>query len=151
LHTATFRTMCGDMKFMACNAPIRLELSDGRKAWVRAGSTAKTCDYRSYDLSGLQSLPASELAWQRDGVGEGMVVVDNTALIEAGLAANNNAFPAEQNMFPTPTGGPGTTESAGGGCSCEVGGRKAGGFGLGVVALGAGIFAFRRRRARRRP
>ncbi|HEY4184056.1 MAG TPA: DUF2330 domain-containing protein [Polyangia bacterium] len=152
VHTATFRTMCGQMKFMGCNAPVRLELADGRKAWVRAGSTATTCDYRSYDLSGLQGLPASAMAFQRDGLGEGMEVVDNSAAIDKGLAANNNAYPAEQNMFPTPTGAPGATSaSSGGGCSCEMGGRGAGGLGLGILALGvaAGSFAVRRRRSRR--
>ncbi len=151
LHTATFRTMCGDMKFMQCNAPVRLELADGRMAWVRAGSTAATCDYRSYDLSGLQKLPAADKAWQRDGVGPGTVMVDNTALIEAGLAANNSAYPGEQKMFPVPTGGSpdGSTEvatSGGGGCACEVGGRRVGGLGLGAAALAAGLLVGRRRR-----
>ena len=37
VHTAVLRTMCGNMEYMACNAPQRLELPDGRMAWVRAG------------------------------------------------------------------------------------------------------------------
>ena len=147
LHTATFRTMCGDKQFMACNAPIRLELSDGRKAWVRAGSTSSTCQYRAVDLSGLQSLPAATKAWQRDAAGAGTVVVDNSARIEAGLALNNSAFPAEQKMFPTPTsGGAATTTSSGGGCACDVTGQAASGFGAAAGLVVAGVLALRLRR-----
>ena len=43
VHTATLRTMCGNEEYLACNAPVRLELPDGRMAWVRAGSTSTTC------------------------------------------------------------------------------------------------------------
>ena len=151
-HTATFRTMCGDGKFMACNAPVRLDLADGRMAWVRSGSTSSTCEYRNYDLSGLKSLPAAEKAWQRDGVGEGTLTVDNSAQIDQLLAANNSAFPAEQKMFPMPTaGGKLTTTSAGGGCACGVAGGAAGGLGLAMVGALGGMFAARRRRARPRP
>jgi hypothetical protein len=151
LHTATFRTMCGDKKFLACNAPIRLELADGRMAWVRSGSTSPTCSYRSPDLTGLAKLPAAEMAWQREPSGPGTVMLDNTKVIQEGLAAYNSAFPAEQNMFPVPTSGGGgmLTSSGGGGCSCAIGGGAAGGLGLGTAGLLAGLFAARRRRARR--
>ena len=43
IHTAVIRTLCGDMEYMACNAPQRLELADGRMIWLRAGSKATTC------------------------------------------------------------------------------------------------------------
>jgi MYXO-CTERM domain-containing protein len=150
LHTATFRTMCGDRKFMACNAPIRLELADGRMAWVRSGSTSTTCTYRAPDLSGLAKLPAAEMAWMRDPVGPGTVKIDNTKAIQDGLAAYNSAFPAEQNMFPSPTGGGGMlTSSGGGGCSCGIGGGAAGGVGAGLAVLAVAGVATRRRRVRR--
>jgi MYXO-CTERM domain-containing protein len=151
LHTATLRTMCGDKKFMACNAPVRLELADGRMAWVRSGSTSTTCSYRPVDLTGLAKLPAAEMAWMRDAVGPGTVTLDNTKAIEDGLAAYNSAFPAEQNMFPSPTSGGGgmLTSSGGGGCSCGVGGGVAGGAGGGAAGLLVGLFAARRRRSRR--
>jgi hypothetical protein len=150
VHTATFRTMCGDQKFMACNAPVRLELADGRMAWVRNGSTAANCQYQAYDLSGLQKLPAAEKVWQRDVSGEGTVIMDNTAQIEAGLAVNNSAFPAAQNMFPMPTrgGGAATTTASGGGCACGVGGATAGGA-VGLGAAAAALVLARRRRSRR--
>jgi len=152
VHTATFRTMCGDQKFMACNAPVRLELADGRMAWIRNGSTSATCEYQNYDFTGLQKLPAAEKVWQRDVSGEGTVIVDNGAQIEAGLAANNSAFPAAQNMFPMPTrGGEGlTTTTSGGGCACGVAGGTFGGVaGLGAAAAALALARRRRRHSRR--
>jgi len=47
VHTAVLRTMCGNMEYMYCNAPQRLELPDGRMVWVRAGSKATTCRVRA--------------------------------------------------------------------------------------------------------
>ena len=121
-------------------------------AWVKAGSTATTCAFAPYDLSKLQALPASEVVWQREEVGEGMRVVDNVDKIQAGLMLNNRAFPAAQNMFPIPIGVGGVTmQSAGGGCACNVGEASSGG--LGLTSLGGGFVAallVRRRRARRR-
>ena len=55
-------------------------------------------------VAGLASLPAAEVAWQREETGEGMRVIDNTAAIAAGIAANNDKFPNEQTMFPIPSG-----------------------------------------------
>jgi hypothetical protein len=34
VHTATIDAVCGDMQFMQCNAPTRLELADGRTIWL---------------------------------------------------------------------------------------------------------------------
>ena len=151
-HTATFRTMCGNRQFMACNAPVRLDLADGRMAWVRSGSTSSTCVYSPYDLTKLQALPAAEVVWQREEVGEGMRVVDNVEKIQAGLMVNNSAFPAAQNMFPIPSGGPVATQSAGSGCACAVIGRSsARGLGLGALGAGLAVLVARRRRGRRQP
>jgi len=163
VRTAVFRTMCGSMQFMACNAPVRLEFPDGRAAWVRTGSTSAVCDFRPYDLTLLQKLPAAEIVWQRDEVGEGTRAMDNNAIIQAGLLQNNNSFPAEQKMFPIPSQGPGrsvtgdppppdpVTGSASMGCACGLAGGGAAGGGAAsawlVVALGAWLG--RRRRGRR--
>ncbi|MEO5767301.1 MAG: DUF2330 domain-containing protein [Polyangia bacterium] len=115
VRTAIFRAMCGNRQFMACNAPVRLELPDGRMAWVRNASNSATCGYsRNYDLSKLQALPALDIAWQREESGEGMATVDNSAEIRVGLLANNAAFPSEQTMFPIPSQGvPDATTDAG--------------------------------------
>jgi len=151
-HTATFRTMCGNQQFMACNAPIRLELADGRMAWVRTGSTSTSCAYVPYDLSKLQTLPASEVVWQREEVGEGTRIVDNVDKIQAGLMLNNSAFAAAQNMFPIPIGAGGvpTTQSAGDGCACNVGGAPSGTFGMTSVVGVLALLLVRRRRPRHR-
>ncbi len=139
IHTATFRTMCGNMDFMQCNAPVRLELTDGRMAWVRAGSTSTTtCQNRGFDLAPLASLPALEFAWDRETTGEGTRVVDNTAMIQAGMVANNRAYAKEEAMFPTPTsavtaGGPGGAGPGTGGTT-DVGGS--GGSGGGAPGIG---------------
>ncbi len=162
VRTAIFRTMCGNMQFMACNAPIRAEFPDGRMAWVRTGSTAATCTGQPYDFSKLKGLPAADVVWQREETGEGTRAIDNASVIQAGLLQNNNAFPAEQKMFPIPaqtpvTNRPVTTDpnnpnpipqGAGMGCACGVGGPAAGGIGAGAFAL-VGVVAIGRRRRRR--
>ncbi len=128
IHTAIFRAMCGNGQYMACNAPIRMELSDGRKAWVRTGSTASTCNFRDVDMSGLAGLPAAEIVWQRDETGEGSRVIDNTGAIDEGLKVNNAGF-------------------GGGGCGCRVGASAAGGVGLSVgLGVALALWVGRRRR-----
>ncbi|MES1204759.1 MAG: DUF2330 domain-containing protein [Pseudomonadota bacterium] len=132
VHTAALHTMCGNMEFMACNAPLRLDLSDGRQAWVRAGSTAFSCTFLPTDLGRLKTLPAAHIAWEREEVGEGTRMLDNTAAIQAGLQTNNNAFPAEQARFPIgPTG-------AGGGPGTATGGISGSGGRVGTGTGGAG-------------
>lgn len=151
LHTAVLRTMCGDAEFLACNAPVRLELPDGRMAWVRRGSTSSTCQALDFDTS-LGQLPAAEVVWERDPQGEGSRRIDNTAVIQAALTAHNSAFPAESLTFPIPSSGSGSPAgqaklvSNGGGCGCDLGGSGArGALGL-AVAFGLAAAIRRRRR-----
>jgi MYXO-CTERM domain-containing protein len=119
VHTAVIRTLCGNMAYMACNAPIRLELADGRMIWMRAGSKGTTCDGKTPDVVPLAKLPAVATAWKRETAGEGMPVVDNTAMIQAGIKANNQKYVTEEMLFPTPTsmtgaaGAPGTGGAGG--------------------------------------
>src|SRR5262245_23663885 len=113
-HTATIRTLCGDMEYLACNAPMRLELQDGRMIWLRAGSTAATCQGNVFDTTAGAKLPAAEIAWERESVGEGTRVVDNTATIQAGILANNKKYPTEEARFPTPTTNVGGSSGTGG-------------------------------------
>jgi len=129
VHKATFRTMCGEQQYMACNAPVRLELADGRMAWVRAGSTTATCSYLNNDLSGLQKLPAMSVAWTREVVGDGKATLDNRAMISTALDAYNAKFVTEMHTFPIGIGGGGggavglTGTGTSGGCACRVGAR----------------------------
>ena len=151
VHTAVLRTMCGNMEYLYCNAPVRLELPDGRMAWLRAGSKATTCQGATPTVAGLASLPAAEVAWQREETGDGIRVIDNTTAIAAGIAANNNKFPNEQAMFPIPSGTGGATGVGGsvgmgswggsggaGGSISGVGGAGSGGLGSGGAGTGSG-------------
>ena len=135
VHTAILRTMCGAAEYMACNAPQRIELSDGRMFWVRAGSKATTCQATTPNVNGLANLPAAEVAFQREETGEGMRVLDNTAAIAAGIAANNASFPNEQTRFPIPTGTGGSTGVAGAGGGNQGSGGT-GGAGSGTGGMG---------------
>jgi MYXO-CTERM domain-containing protein len=137
VHTAVLRTMCGNAEYMACNAPQRLELPDGRTAWVRAGSKATVCGGTSVDVVGLQSLPATEVAWEREDIGQGVRVIDNTAMIAAGIATHNAKFVAEQMRFPI--SGSGGSGGSGGGAAGGRGG--AGGSGLSGGSGGGGVVA----------
>jgi hypothetical protein len=144
-HTATFRLMCGNRQYMACNAPVRLELADGRMAWVRRGTTGSQCNNEIYNLEPLGKLPAAEFAWAREETGEGARLVDNTDKIMAGLAAHNASFIIEERRFPIPVEAGGS--GMGGGCGCAVGAGA--GAALGIPALLAAL-AITRVRSRRR-
>jgi MYXO-CTERM domain-containing protein len=132
VHTAVIRTLCGNMAYMACNAPIRLELTDGRMIWMRAGSKGTTCDAKTPDVVPLAKLPAVATAWKRENVGEGMPVVDNTPMIKAGIKANNQKYVAEEMLFPTPTSMTGAAGAPG------TGGTGPGAGGAGAVGPGTG-------------
>ena len=127
VHTAVIRTLCGDMEYMSCNAPMRLELADGRMIWLRAGSTAATCQGKVIDATAGAKLPAAEVAWMRESVGEGTRVVDNTAAIQAGIVANNKKYPLEEMMFPTPTSNTNVGGSPGSGSGGNAGPTGGGG------------------------
>src|SRR5262249_49461126 len=101
VHTATIRTLCGNQQYMYCNAPMRLELSDGRQIWMRAGSKSTSCQGAATDLSDIQALPASQVVWARELMGEGTVVTDNSAMIVDTINAHNKKFAAEELISPT--------------------------------------------------
>jgi MYXO-CTERM domain-containing protein len=138
VHTAVLRTMCGNSEYMACNAPVRLELPDGQMAWVRAGSKANSCSWAPINPVNATNLPALEVAWERGESGEGVRVIDNTAAIQAAVAANNARYPNEQRMAPI----------GGDGCGCQVGGAAVGRIWLAML-LGAFVLHVVRRRRRR--
>ena len=178
-HTATIRSLCGNMDYAACNAPKRLELADGRMIWLSAGKKGMTCDFgnNNYDVTGLASLPASQAAYMRDVQGEGTVVVDNSAKIQAGIDANNARIMKDM-LFPTTGAGGagGSTTGAGGlggfaggaagssvagaggsgprftggngGCACDTGGGGSGDLAAIALALAVGRALLSRRRRR---
>jgi len=166
VHTATIETVCGNKAYMACNAPQRLRLADGRTMWLRAGTTGTSCNYGQYNVPGLTQLPAAQVAWQRDTTGDGMVVVDNAAKIQAGIDASNKTFPTEMSQFPMPVAGAGGAgifggtagaggagggvhEKGSGGCGCSLGDGSSSGPTLACALLGAlGVVLSLRRRRR---
>jgi len=129
VHTATLRTMCGNQNYLACNAPVRMELPDGRMAWVRAGSKGITCSYAPYNQPA--NLPTLEVAWERALTGEGTRMIDNNPMIDAAINANNRLYTAEQTEFPIPFRGTGLGGAAGGT-------EPTGGAGGGAVVNGTG-------------
>jgi hypothetical protein len=74
-HTAVAHVLCGNEDFMACTAPIQLELEDGRTVMYGASS----CNV--YDRGDLDKLPSANTSWRRDGESEGTLVLDNRAAV----------------------------------------------------------------------
>ncbi len=140
VHTAVLRTMCGDMEYMACNAPHApgaARRADGVGAgWLEGDDLPGRT---SVDVVGLQSLPAAEVAWEREDIGEGVRVIDNTAMIAAGIATNNAKFVAEQMRFPIPAGSVGSGGVGGGGAGGRGGAGAVGGSGGRGGAGGIGL------------
>lgn len=128
VHRAVIRTMCGEMEYLACNAPMRLELGDGRMVWLRAGSTSSSCQGRpASPTPALAAAPAAVGAWQRETSGEGTRVLDNTTKIAAAIVANNASFPEEERRFPTPTSAGAGGAGGGAGGSGPIGSGGTGG------------------------
>jgi hypothetical protein len=142
VHTATIETLCGNQEYLYCNAPRRLDLADGRKIWLSAGSKSATCvdskdDYPAF----VGSLPATSVAWDREVIGDGTVVLDNRTKIATAIDARNKTFPTEQQLLTgtplTGAGGAGTG-GAGFGGSGVAGNPGGGGTGGAHLVDGAG-------------
>ncbi len=123
-HSATLRSLCGDKQYLLCNAPVRLELADGRMALLSSGTVSATCQYLPLGTA-LKTLPAVELVWKRGTFGEGMRQIDNVAAIQTALNANNAPFTPNDGGT---AGDGGTARDAGGlGGAGGVGGAGAAG------------------------
>jgi hypothetical protein len=123
-HTAVGHVLCGDEEFNSCQAPIRIDLEDGRSV-AYPGSCGGTPPRGDID-----AMPSAEVAWIRDPDTEGQPVVDNRAAIMQALAAHNAKIPMP-----------------GSGCGCALAGRPRG---LALIAIACGALAVliaRRRRS----
>src|SRR5262249_27827702 len=129
----TIRTMCGNMEYLQCNAPQRLELADGRMIWLRHGSKSTQCTFTPTDNSDLQKMPAGQVVWSRELMGAGTVITDNSKKIMDAITAHNASFAAEQMMMPIPPNS-GTAGSVG----SPDGGMMTGAAGAGGVTGNAG-------------
>jgi MYXO-CTERM domain-containing protein len=94
LHTARINTMCGNFEYMACNAPQRLELVDGRQIWLRAGTKGSSCTFGGNDVADLKDLPAAHVVYAREVEGDGMVITDNSKKITDMIGAHNKRLEA---------------------------------------------------------
>jgi hypothetical protein len=95
VRTATIRTMCSP-EYLYCNAPQRLELADGRKLALRQGTSDAYCTayYNATDPypKFIATLPAASVAYDRELMGDGTVVLDNRTKINSAISTYNAAF-----------------------------------------------------------
>lgn len=126
-HTATAHVLCGDEDRAYCQAPVRLQLEDGRNVMYGPGSSCQ-----QYDRGDLDQLPSADVAWRREAESEGTIALDNRATSASLLARHNGNVSA---AFDS-------------GCGCSIRGRSRALFG--GVMTAAALLALRLRRRRRR-
>jgi len=123
---------CGLMAYSHCDAPLRLNLPDGRTLrFLPDPSVQNGACYGApgaYQRGDIDNLPSLATAWDRADSGPGTVVMDNSKMITTGIDAHNAG-----------------TED---GCGCAVRGKAA--RGLGVVLAALALAASLRRRRQRR-
>ncbi len=129
-HADGYRA-CGARAYNRCEAPIRIELPDGKRVWFKAPAEGGWCDAPSvgYDRDAVDQTPALAIAWQRDQSGDGVVRMDNSSKIASGIDDQNDS------VIP--------------GCSCTIGSRSSTGMAPFGAALAVAAFVLVRRRRRR--
>jgi hypothetical protein len=128
-HMAVGHVLCGDEDHSSCDAPLRLEIEDGRSVLFRPNGAC-----RQYDRAALDQMPASDVGFRRDPDGEGTREVDNRAAIEKAVSKHNSAVSA---MIDD-------------GCGCTMRGKGRVRTLLGFAALGLLALRLRRRIGGRR-
>jgi hypothetical protein len=127
IRRATAVLQCGAREYSSCNAPMRVELADGKKVFYRAPANGGWCGGGASELESLAQMPSLERGWRRATTGEGALQFDNRAAIGAALADRQDEVL--------------------GGCSCALGGR---GGSAAAVVLAAGLALLIARRRWRR-
>jgi MYXO-CTERM domain-containing protein len=127
VRTATANILCGEQKYRSCEAPVRLDLADGRSVWFQRKGNA--CG-NSFERGALDGMPALDIAYQREDVGEGNKIVDNSAMIANALNAHNQSY--------SPPGAAGGSGGANGGGGVGVGSGGAAGGGSPGGGTGGG-------------
>jgi hypothetical protein len=122
-HMAVGHVMCGDEDYASCNAPLRLEIEDGRSVWFQSTGACQ-----QYTRGALDQMPASDVGFRRDADGQGTVEVDNRPAIDKAVSKHNSAVGAAID-----------------GCGCTVRGRTRARTVLGFVALALLALGLRRR------
>jgi hypothetical protein len=157
VRAATATILCGESRFRSCAAPVRVDLADGRSVYFHRNGTCSG----AYERTAIDRMPALGIAYQREEVGDGAKVVDNTAAITSALTLHNAAVSVSSGIpvdpkssTPTPTGGSNGSGGSSGGnlargsrsdCGCTVAAQPA----TASLLLGASILAMWTRRRRR--
>jgi MYXO-CTERM domain-containing protein len=145
-RTAHAVRVCGDQRYDACGAPVRLELPDGQAIWMIPSKDSQTYCYGqawAFDRAKLDQLPALYRGWVRSSAGEGMAKIDNDAAIRKAVTTHNVNL-AGPLPGAVPRGLPPLNGDPSGGCSCRT--SPSGGPGPLALLLGLAIWAARRRR-----
>ena len=127
-HTATAHYLCGDEEFFACDAPVKVDVEDGRHVLYVGG----TCS-GSAPRGDIDKMPSANTAWIRDPDTEGQVVLDNGPAITKALAAHNA-----------------TVATPGSGCGCALRARPREWAMIAFVGAVVLVLGVRRRRPRAR-
>jgi hypothetical protein len=129
LRVADAVLQCGARDFSSCDAPMRLALPGGKSVYYKAPADG-WCANPGGTFAGqtrLTAMPALELGWQREAIGEGALRFDNRAAIASALAAQEADIR---------------------GCSCALGARSGDPAPAALlVLLGSVGLALRRRRS----
>ncbi len=131
--------VCGDQKYTACEAPVRIDLPTGEQVWFRPRAGGN-CWSPDYERAGLDQLPALYKGHARTTDGPGVARYDNTQMIRSSLATRNEA------IAKASAGGSDPTPTPGNGCGCRVTGVPSAPALLVPLAFGLWLMARRRRR-----
>jgi hypothetical protein len=96
-RTAKSYFLCGNKQYNRCQAPIRLELPDGQQLFFKPRKWTGPCygqDTSNIDRADLEEMPALEVAYQRESIGEGAVRFNNRPAINGAIEEHNVAVRA---------------------------------------------------------
>ena len=122
--------VCGDQKYTACEAPVRIDLPTGEQVWFRPKPDSN-CWSPEYERGELDTLPALYQGHARTTDGPGVARYDNVQMIRTHLATRNDAISKGEPVPPDAgtldgrggaSGGSGGTGGGAGGTGGNTGG-----------------------------
>jgi hypothetical protein len=157
VRQATAFRVCGNQEYNVCEAPVRLELSDGQALWFRPSSPPPVCNGSpgTYGRTQLDGMPAMAVGWARSAAGDGQRRWDKSEEIRQAVIRHNTAVAGRNPLPGGPSGGipwtnPDGKTSSGSGCDVSGSGGLPAELGaLGLLA--AGLIWRRSRRGRKGP
>jgi hypothetical protein len=141
--------LCGNKQYTRCQAPIRLELPDGQQIFFRSRRWTGPCrgfNPSDIDRAELDEMPALEVAYARESIGDGAVRFNNRPAINGAIEEHNIAVRAR---IMAENGSVLGNKHSSGLFGCAVAGMNAGGAPVLVLAAGLGWVVVVRRRRRR--